>query len=241
MSHVPDDDQSFDLDACENILQYHFSDSDLLENCLTHASIAKTRLASNERLEFLGDSILGVVVCEYLYQEFPECSEGELTRIKSAVVSRNCCARMVQELGLEPFIRLGRGFDNVRELPESILAGVFESVIAGIYLDGGLEPVRNFLTRVLKTEVIKVAERNHQRNYKSLLQQFSQKEYGETPVYTLLDEKGPDHSKCFKVSARIGDQRYTPAWGNNKKEAEQKAATNAFYELEGKDVPFETE
>lgn len=241
MSNVHNEDAIFSLAGCERILGYEFSNQELLENCLTHASIAKTRLDSNERLEFLGDSILGVIVCEYLFQEFPEYSEGELTRIKSAVVSRNCCARMVIDLELEPFIRLGRGFDNVRELPESILAGVFESLIAGLYLDGGLDVVREFLTRVLKNEVYKVAERDHQRNYKSLLQQISQKEYGETPVYTLLDEKGPDHSKCFKVSARIGDQKYQPAWGSNKKEAEQRAATNAFYQMEGKEIPFQSE
>jgi ribonuclease-3 len=104
-------------------------------------------------------------------------------------------------------------------------------------LDGGIDEARTFIERVLAAEVERTAEREHSKNFKSLLQQLSQKTFGETPIYRLLDEKGPDHSKCFKVAAAIGPQLYAAAWGPNKKEAEQRAAQNALYEIEGKEIP----
>lgn len=240
-NHPLDSDDEFSLEQCEVILEYEFQDYDLLENALTHASIAKTRLASNERLEFLGDAILGAVVCEELFSRYPTHTEGELTRVKSVVVSRETCSNVTKRLGLENFIRLGKGLSGNKELPLSIVAGVFESVVAAIYLDGGYDAAREFLTRVMKDDISEAEETAHSTNFKSLLQQFSQKQHGDTPVYNLLDEKGPDHSKCFKISATIGNQEFPAAWGPNKKEAEQRAATNAFHQIEGKDVPFSSD
>ena len=205
--------------------------------CLTHASIAKTRLGSNERLEFLGDAVLGTIVCDMLYRRFPEFSEGELTRIKSVLVSRSMCAQYSADLGLDRFLYVGKGLSGHGGVPPSILAAVFESLIGGLYLDGGIEPARAFIERILVAEMERTAEREHSKNFKSLLQQLSQKTFGETPVYRLLDEKGPDHSKCFKISAAIGPQVYAAAWGPNKKEAEQRAAQNALHEIEGKEIP----
>jgi ribonuclease-3 len=225
------------LDACEAALEYHFVNRDLLRNCLTHASGANHRLASNERLEFLGDAILGAVVCEMLYQRFPEDTEGELTRIKSIVVSRSTCAKVSLALGLPGYLILGKGLSVNDTVPTSVAAAVFESLIAGMFLDGGLEPVRALIERSIGPEIELAGGVEHGRNYKSLLQQHAQKMFGETPVYRLLDEKGPDHSKCFKVSALIGPQSFAPAWGANKKAAEQRAAQNALYELEGKPLP----
>jgi len=115
---------------------------------------------------------------------------------------------------------------------------VFESIVAAIYLDGGYEAVREFVHRAFVAEIDRATDFDQSKNYKSLLQQLSQKSHGETPCYHLLDEKGPDHSKCFKVSAAIGSQVYAAAWGSNKKEAEQRAALNALHEIAGKELPF---
>jgi ribonuclease III len=226
------------LASCEAVLQYQFRDRALLQRCLTHSSVARTRLDSNERLEFLGDAILGTLVCDMLYHRFPEEPEGELTRIKSSLVSRNTCAAITRQCGLQDFLLLGKGLGVGDAMPQSIMAAVFESLVGGVYLDGGLEAVRPFVERVISVEIDRALELTHLKNYKSVLQQVSQKMYGETPVYRLLDEKGPDHSKCFKVSAAIGPQLFPAAWGPNKKEAEQRAALNALHEIEGKDLPY---
>lgn len=222
------------LEACETALDYRFQNRDLLRNCLTHASGANHRLASNERLEFLGDAILGVVVCEMLYHRFPEETEGELTRIKSIVVSRTTCAKISLALGLPGFLLLGKGLSVHETVPMSVAAAVFESLIAGIYLDGGLEAARILIERAVGPEIELAGGVEHGRNYKSLLQQHAQKMFGATPIYRLVDEKGPDHSKCFQVTAVIGPQCFAPAWGANKKSAEQRAAQNALDEIEGK-------
>ncbi|NLY03121.1 MAG: ribonuclease III [Rhodopirellula sp.] len=226
------------LEGCEQRLGYTFTDRSLLRASLTHASGAEHRLASNERLEFLGDAILGAVVCELLYQQYPEYLEGDLTRVKSIVVSRQTCAKISQGLGMQEFLILGKGMTNHPTIPPSLLSDVFESLIAAIYLDGGMEAARQFIERSVGPEVEQAAEGEIGGNYKSLLQQVAQRERGMTPTYHLLDEKGPDHSKCFKISAQIGGQRYQGAWGRNKKEAEQRAARNALHELNGEPPPF---
>ena len=219
------------LAECEYTIGYRFKNRRLLEQSLTHASISPTRLASNERLEFLGDSIMGAVVCEYLYIEFPEYPEGELTRIKSSVVSRHTCAQISAVLNFGKFLALGKGLAVHNEIPTSILAAAFESVIAGIYLDGGWDPTRHFIVNALRAEVQRVAHSSHGYNFKSMLQQSAQKTFGKTPIYKLLAEKGPDHSKTFHISAAIGERLFAPAWGASKKEAEQNAAQNALAEL----------
>jgi ribonuclease-3 len=228
-----------DLRRCEETLGYVFRDQSLLLAALTHASGAPHRLASNERLEFLGDAILGMVVCELLYHRYPEQSEGDLTKIKSVVVSRQTCARVARELGLDEFLVLGKGMTTTRKLPMSLLAGVFESLVAAVYLDGGHAAVADFIDRTVAGQIDAAVEGDHGDNYKSLLQQLAQREYNTTPTYDLLDERGPDHRKTFKVSARIGSQEYAPAWGSNKKEAEQRAALNALSEIHGYPLPVD--
>ncbi|MGC1273692.1 MAG: ribonuclease III [Planctomycetaceae bacterium] len=216
------------LDRCEAALGYRFRDRSLLALCLTHASVARTRLASNERLEFLGDAVLGLVVCELLFRRFPESPEGELTRVKSVLVSRSTCADMSRRLGLDRVLLVGKGLGTHDLIPTSILGAVFESLVAGVYLDGGLEAARAFIERVVEDELEEAAARDRGRNFKSVLQHLAQKRFGETPVYRLVDEQGPDHSKCFEVAAIIGDAAYPSAWGASKKEAEQAAARNAL-------------
>lgn len=233
----PDAEQHRKLALCEECLGYQFRDRELLLAALTHASGAEHRLASNERLEFLGDAILGMIICERLFEEFPDYLEGDLTRVKSVVVSRHTCAKASAALGLEECLILGKGMTQ-GPVPMSVLADVFESLVAAVHLDGGVERVREFVLEQLGPEIDRAASGVSGANYKSQLQQLAQKEFGCTPMYYLLDEKGPDHQKAFQIAAAVGEQRYPPAWGNNKKEAEQRAAMNALTEIESPtDVP----
>jgi ribonuclease III len=227
------------LEECQTAIGYRFRQPDLLRSALTHASGANTRLASNERMEFLGDSVLGLVTCEQLYLRFPDYQEGDLTKIKSVVVSRRTCARFSKALNLGDYLFLGKGMHLHTAVPASLLADVYESLVAAIYLDGGLEAARTFILRHLGPEIEEVAEGAHGGNFKSLLQQVAQREFNATPQYVMLDEKGPDHSKCFKIAAVIGRHTYAGAWGRNKKEAEQRAAMNALAQVNGDPVPFE--
>jgi ribonuclease-3 len=139
---------------------------------------------------------------------------------------------------MQDFLILGKGMTTSPSVPSSLLADVFESLIAGIYLDGGENAAREFISRYISPEIELAAGGELGGNYKSLLQQLAQREYGTTPTYQLLDEKGPDHSKCFKISAQIGSNRFQAAWGRNKKEAEQRAARNALSELNHEVPPF---
>jgi ribonuclease-3 len=233
-----DADLTAQLAACEERIGYQFSDRSVLRSALTHASGADHRLSSNERMEFLGDAILGAVVCELLYRQYPEYLEGELTRIKSIVVSRQTCAKISELLGMEEFLILGKGMTTHPSVPSSLLADVFESIVAGLYLDGGIGPARAFVEKHMGPEIELAVDGELGGNYKSLLQQYAQRQNGTTPTYLLLDEKGPDHSKCFKMAAQVGAARYPAAWGRNKKEAEQRAARNALAELHGETPPF---
>jgi ribonuclease-3 len=226
------------LEDCQQRIGYRFRDPQVLAAALTHASGADHRLESNERMEFLGDAILGAVVCERLYHQFPDFLEGDLTKLKSMVVSRQTCAKISQALGLREFLILGKGMTTHPAVPTSVLADVLESLIAAIYLDGGMEHARDFIDTYIGPEIELAAAGELEANYKSLLQQFAQREHGVTPTYHLLDEKGPDHSKCFKVAAQIGSRRFPAAWGRSKKESEQRAAHNGICHLRGEAVPY---
>ena len=222
-----------DFSECELRIGYVFREKQLLKSALTHASGAENRLASNERLEFLGDAILGAVVCEMLYDRYPTLLEGDLTQIKSVVVSRQTCARVSSNLGLGEFIIVGRGISSGTQFPSSLLSNTFESLVAAIYLDGGSKNAREFIMRNLASEIDLAHLGRGELDYKSMLQQTVQRELGTTPTYTVIEEKGPDHSKQFLVAALIGERSFTPSWGHNKKEAEQRAASNALAELAG--------
>jgi ribonuclease III len=219
------------LDRCQDALGYRFKDPALLSAALTHASIAPNRLASNERMEFLGDAILGMVVCKYLYDNYPDYLEGGLTKIKSAVVSRKTCAEIAERLDLPSFLFLGNGITARAKLPTSLAAAVLESLIAAMALDAGIERTGQFILQHMVPHIEAAVASEHQSNYKSQLQQHAQKTKGLTPIYEMLDEKGPDHSKCFEIAVRINGRRFPSAWGPSKKEAEQKAAFNALVDL----------
>jgi ribonuclease-3 len=219
------------IQRAEDAIGYRFSDERLLVESLTHSSVAGDPLSSNERLEFLGDAVLGFVVCERLYEMFPDQREGELTKIKSAVVSRRCCAQVSQQLGLTDLMTLGKGLGDGAELPESVGAAVYESLVAAIYLDGGLDAARRFILDYMQAMIDEAADSSHQENYKSMLQQHAQRNLSDLPTYLLLDEKGPDHSKCFEVCVEMEGRRFPSAWGQSKKQAEQQAALRALIKL----------
>lgn len=217
---------------CEALIGYRFRDPSLLAQALTHASVAATRAQSNERLEFLGDSVLALAVCDDLYQREGDLPEGEMTKIKSAVVSRVTCAAIAEALGICRLLSLGKGMAKPGAMPLSVAAAVFEAVVGAIYLDGGFQPARDFILKHIGPFMDEALTTDHQKNYKSLLQQYAQREWTVTPDYRLLDEKGPDHSKCFEVAVWINGRQFPSAWGKSKKDAEQEAARRALVALE---------
>ena len=226
------------MTQAEGYLGYEFRNKRYLAEAVTHASVANTRLKSYERLEFLGDSILGFIVCEYLFQNFPQLLEGDLTKIKSNVVSRQSCADIGLKLQIDKCLVVGKGVGSGAGVPRSLLANAFESIVAAIYLDGGLEAIKSFLMPIVEIQVAAAVSGGLEINYKSELQQYAQKRYGIPPQYRLLDDRGPDHDKWFQVAAQIDKRTYFPAWGKNKKEAEQKAAANALAMIDGNPPPF---
>jgi ribonuclease-3 len=219
------------LHQVEQILGHKFTDKDLIAKAFTHSSVVDNRLDSNERLEFLGDAVLSLVICQVLFERFREYAEGELTKMKSTLVSRGTCARVARRLGLPAYLSVGKGMVSSKALPGSLAAGLLEAVIAAIYIDRGFEPARDFILRNFSLLVEQVNAEEARGNYKSLLQQHAQEQFNVAPMYVLLDEKGPDHNKCFESEVVIDQRHFPSAWGANKKEAEQKAAYNALVEL----------
>jgi len=219
------------LQQIEQIIGYKFSNSNLLAKAFTHSSAVDNRLLSNERLEFLGDAILSTVICQTLFERFSGHLEGELTKLKSMLVSRDTCASVAKQLELQKFLKVGKGMASSRSLSGSLAAGLLEAVIAAIYIDGGFDTARSFILTTFAKLIEQADKEQAQGNYKSVLQQYSQEQFNVTPIYVLLDEKGPDHHKCFESEVVIAERHFKSAWGTNKKEAEQKAAFNALIEL----------
>jgi len=221
----------FTLQSCQEAINYQFNDVEFLRKALVHASAADTRLESNERLEFFGDAVLGMVVCHELFMRFPNYLEGAITKIKSMIVSRRTCTRIAKNLDLGRFLSVGKGMISLSKLPNSCISAAFESVIGAIYLDGGYDAARDFILCHVNDLINDTDASQHQGNFKSMLQQHAQRVMNFTPVYEVLDEKGPDHSKCFEVGVVIANRRFVSAWGPSKKDAEQLAAFYALQEL----------
>ena len=219
------------LQQIEQIIGYKFSNRNLLAKAFTHSSAVDNRLLSNERLEFFGDAVLAAVICQALFERFSGYLEGDLTKIKSMLVSRATCARVARQLGLQKFLKVGKGMSSSRSLSGSLVAGLLEAVIAAIYVDSGFDAARSFILRTFASLIDRADAEQAQGNFKSLLQQYAQQQFNATPVYALLDEKGPDHNKCFESEVILADRHFLSAWGTNKKEAEQKAAFSALVEL----------
>jgi len=228
-----------DLASAEQAIGYAFRDRKLLKKALTHSSRRTDLDYSNERLEFLGDAILGMIVSEYLFAQFPGSMEGDLTRIKSFVVSRQTLAKVSRGIGLEEHLDVGKGVslarptDGRHALPPSLLADVFEAVVAAIYLDGGLHQARRFVLEQL-AQIIADADGANEHDHKSLLQQYAQRTMGAAPTYQVLREEGPEHGKSFQVLAVIRREEYCTGKGNSKKEAEQRAAEHTLQHLRKK-------
>jgi len=219
------------LGQLEELLGYQFNDQSLLALAMTHSSLANHHSDSNERLEFFGDAILDLVICETLFERFPDYQEGDLTKIKSMLVSRKTCSKVAIGLDFPRFAKVGKGMEKTRAMAGSISAGIFEAIVAAIYLDGGQAAASEFILNLFNPMINNANSRQHHENFKSLLQQHCQRRFSTTPDYLLLDEKGPDHNKCFEIGISIDHRHFPTAWGVTKKDAEQKAAFNALVEL----------
>jgi len=217
-----------DLEAA---IGYRFKNITLLQNALAHSSYANERwhdsLKSNERLEFLGDSILGMVVAEYLYRNFPNRPEGELTRMRADMVCETSLAGVADRIGLGEHLLLGHGEERFGGRNRaSILADAVESVIAASFLDGGMEAAKAFITRFILTEV--PVKQLHNVDYKTALQELVQQKKDQVLSYTLIGESGPDHDKQFQVQVSLNGVSIGIGNGRSKKRAEQDAAHNAL-------------
>ncbi|MDA1196319.1 MAG: ribonuclease III, partial [Planctomycetota bacterium] len=216
------------LAQCQHVIGYFFTSQRLLETALTHSSLRSPDRECNERLEFLGDSVLGMTVTEELYHLLPDQSEGDLTRIKSAVVSRSALLETSQRLGLPRFAEFARGVGRRDKLPASVVANLVEAIIGAIYLDAGYYPAREFVLRHMGDALDDELNDRGAKNYKSLLQHEVQQSVGVTPTYRTVEAEGPDHAKEFVVAAIIRGQEWGRASGSTKKEAEQEAASLAL-------------
>ena len=215
----------------EEALGYRFRNISLLQNAVTHSSYANERwhnsLLSNERLEFLGDSVLGMLVAEYLYRNFPNRPEGELTRMRADMVCEKTLAAAADRIGLGSHLLLGHGEEQTGgRRRSSILADAMESVIAASFLDGGLNAALSIIRRFILVEVPVSSFRNE--DFKTELQELVQKKKDQTLTYTLLSESGPDHDKCFEVELKLNNEAVGRGIGSSKKRAEQMAAKNAL-------------
>lgn len=215
----------------ESKLGYTFRDRSYLALAFVHRSFInenRSVVQHNERLEFLGDSILGLLVSEYLYRRLASTPEGELSYLRSRLVEASSCSAYVQKLDLEKHILLGRGERmNDGRGRETILADLFEAVIGAIYLDGGIESARSFFFNNFSEEIEAILKTPLQ-NWKALLQDYCQKKYQHPPTYMVVEEVGPDHSKKFTISVLINNQELGSGFGSSKKEAQQAAAADAL-------------
>ncbi|MCM1529934.1 MAG: ribonuclease III [Alistipes sp.] len=219
------------ISELEEEICYKFKDRDLIVNALSHSSYAnenKQPLGSNERLEFLGDSVLSVVVSEYLYTHLTTVAEGDLTKLRASLVCEKSLHRFAMKIDLGRYLLLGKGEENTggRERP-SILADAFEAVIAAIYLDGGMEAARAHILRFMPQDLQKGAKAAF-GDFKTVLQEIVQKNPEEKVEYVLIGEEGPDHNKRFVVEVMLNSQVIGKGKGRSKKDAEQLAAKEAL-------------
>lgn len=219
------------MDELQKIIGYQFNNVELLKEALTHSSFANEhhkKLKCNERLEFLGDSVLSIVVSDYIFANCPKLPEGELTKLRAALVCEKSLYGFAKKIDLGKFLLLSHGEKrNGGALRASILADAFEAVIAAIYLDGGIEPAKKHILRFVVPEI---EQRKTQRfkDYKTSLQEIIQKNPGEKLEYILVSSSGPDHNKHFKVEVHLNSNVIGRGGGKSKKEAEQQAAREAL-------------
>jgi ribonuclease-3 len=232
---APDGDAETDarIAGLERAIGYEFHDKGLAATALTHASARSEVQLPNERLEFLGDSVLGLCVAQEVYHRFADRDEGELSRIKSAVVSRHALRRVADLWDLAGLLLVGPGIATSGEIPASVVADAVEAVLGAVFLDGGLPPVRRLVTTDFNALIEASSDRQRSTNHKSELQNFAQGSLGRTPYYQVLGEEGPDHAKSFTVAAMVDGRVLATASGRNKRQAEQRAAKQALDRLKG--------
>jgi len=232
-----DKDRLKRLKIFEKSIGYGFRNKLLLNQALVHKSYANEKnmpiLSDNERLEFLGDSVLGIVISHTLYNDYPEEDEGVLTRYKSQLVSGDTLARIAKQIQIGDYILLGKGEEasGGRRHISNLMCAV-EALIGAIYLDGGIKPAYNFIKKIFHTEIQLVKEGKGVKDYKSIFQQIVLRKFKTTPYYRILSEIGPDHKKHFIVEALVSGKRYGIGSGSNKKSAEQASAKEALSALE---------
>ncbi len=225
--------QDVDLSDIESIMSYSFKRPHLLLDSLTRRSYwhehRDTCEHHNERLEFLGDAVLGLVIAEKLYEEFPEFEEGDLQKSRARLVNRTTLANLARTLGIAKFIRMGRGDDlsGCRDR-DSILADTLEAVIAAIFLDRGFSAAKEFILRAFSDLIDTLPVSSEEQDYKSVLQERVQSSMGLTPTYQVVDQWGEEHCKTFAVAVQVGDHTVGQGTGRNKREAAQNAAREAL-------------
>ena len=221
----------------EERLGYTFKNKELLVLAFVHRSFFNENrelvAQHNERLEFLGDSVLGLLVSDHLYRNMPSHAEGQLSYLKSRIVEANSCGQFIQKLNVGEFVLLGRGERmNDGKGRETILADLFEALVGAMYVDGRMEAVIPFFQTKVVNE-LQLLIKDPVRNWKAELQDYSQKKYQKPPLYKVLQETGPDHDKVFLISAIVEDQELGQGQGSSKKQAEQAAAENALSKING--------
>ena len=226
-----------ELSRFEKDSQIRFRRIDLLNLAFCHRSWANedTRHAgNNERLEFLGDSVLGLVVAEYLFTNYPDKTEGELAKIKSFVVSEDSLAEIALRLNIPKYLIIGKGEENSGgRQKKALLADALEAVIGAWFTDQGLKEAQAFILQFLIPEIEKVLANKHRKDYKTMLQERVQKTLKTYPRYVMVNKTGPDHAHVFWMEVQVGSDQFGPAEGHNKKEAEQKVACIAYEALFG--------
>lgn len=237
---MSDERDTDDLEELERILGHGFRDRELLRAAMTHRSYAnehpEEERTDNERLEFLGDAVLGLVVGHMLMEAYPELSEGQLSVTRAQVVSELGLSEIAYELGMGRFLYLGKGERRSGgEGKPSILADAMEAVVAAVYLDGGFEAASELVTRLFESSVASV-ETTGFFDHKTRLQELAQARLKATPVYRVVRDSGPDHAKVFEVCVEIDGREWGRALGSSKKRAEQLAAANAAFLLAGADL-----
>ncbi|MCB9557671.1 MAG: ribonuclease III [Deltaproteobacteria bacterium] len=227
-----------DLAAVERALGYRFRDPQVLSMALTHRSYVNERsddeLGHNERLEFLGDAVIDVVVGEALMQRLPDAREGRLSKLRALVVSEATLARTARQVSLGACLQLGRGEEQTggREKP-SLLSDALEAVVGAIYLDGGFERAKQVVLRLLEVALEQAVDGGLDADYKTRLQEVMQAQAQQPPTYTVIGERGPDHAKTFEVAVTLADGDTARGEGRSKKEAEQAAARQALRTIDG--------
>jgi ribonuclease-3 len=226
------------LTSFERKAGIRFRSLELLDLSFTHRSHSNEEAAksqNNERLEFLGDAVLGLVAATCLYERLGERNEGDLARIKSYVVSEEALSELALSLGVDQCLVLGKGEEQSGgRAKKAILADATEALFGAYYLDSGFDAAFRFVRSLVEPEIGKVLENRHHKDYKTLLQEYAQKYYRSYPLYKLVKRTGPDHDRTFWVSCELAGDEYGPTMGKNKKEAEQSAAKAAYDDIVAK-------